>query len=353
MKNNLILIVDDGEINRDILSALFKDDYDILEAENGEIAMRLIKENKDDLAMILLDISMPVKDGFDVLDFMRFNRYSDDIPVIMISATDSEADEIEGLKRGASDFITKPFNAKIVKQRVRNGIELFRYKRSLERIIAQQTNRLTGITQFIIDVLLTAMEQKNANARNIIQRISLYTELILNYIYEYSDEKYNLTEQKIELIAAASLLHDIGELALPDFSVKDNKSFISARDKEIFESHTDRGSAIIKSINNSENDEYINTALEICLNHHERWDGSGYPNQLVGDEIPISAQVVGIADTYDSLRRGSLTEHPYNGRDAVEIITRGGFGVFSPVLTESLKMLEDKLDDIYTQFSDN
>lgn len=351
MKNNTILIVDDVEINRDMLAELFSNDYNIVEAEDGEQAMSLIEERKDELAIILLDISMPVKDGFDVLDFMRFNRYTNDIPVIMISATDSEVAEMEGLKRGASDFITKPFNANVVKQRVRNGIELFRYKRSLERIIKQQTDKLTGITEFVIDVLLSVMQQKNSGARNSAQRIRAYTREVLNFVYEYCDEKYGLTPQKINLIAMASILHDIGELLIPE-NLTDGKVQLSEDQQKTLESHTERGCKIIGSMRNVENTEYIEMAMEICRYHHERWDGSGYPEKLVGDEIPISAQVVGLADTYDALREGTKTGRKYSHDDAVDAIVRGDFGAFSPVLTESCKIMQDALREIYNQYSD-
>ncbi len=165
MKNNIVLIVDDVEINRDILAELFSSEYVVLEAAGGEEAMSLIAAKKDEIAVILLDLIMPGKNGYDVLDFMRFNRYTRDIPVVLITATDSKSAEVEGLKRGASDFINKPFDASIVRQRVRNMIELYRYKRSLERIIERQTEKFAGITEFVIDVLVSVMQVKNSGTR--------------------------------------------------------------------------------------------------------------------------------------------------------------------------------------------
>lgn len=352
MKNNSILIVDDNDINRDILSNLFYDEYNILEAENGDEAIRLIKENKDKLAVMLLDINMPVKNGFEVLDYMRFRRYNEDIPVIMISASDSKG-EIEGLKRGAFDFITKPFDDQIVKHRVKNAIELYSYKRNSDSKLNKQSEQLAKITDLVTDVLFTVMRQKNLSFENSVKRIKAYTELILNYIYEYSDEKYDLTSEKIELIATASVLHDIGELSLNEDMIEKNKHLMSAEDKLKIESHTERGCEIIETISNWEDGEYINLALEICRNHHERWDGSGYPNQLIGNEIPLSAQVVGLADTYDALRKGELSDYPFDGKEAVEIIARGDYSAFSPFLAESVKILEDKLNDIFMQYPDN
>jgi len=348
MENNIVLIVDDVEINRDMLAELFSNDYSIVEAEDGEQAMEMIEKYKGGIAMILLDIIMPKKDGFDVLDFMSFNRYSNDIPVIMISANDSDSIEMEGLKHGAVDFITKPFKANVVKHRVRNGIELFRYKRSLERIIKEQTDKLTGITDFVIDVLISVWQKKDSSARNAIYRVRSYVKEILSFIYQYSDEKYDLTPQKISLISTASVLHDIGELLVPGKSAS-SPAQLSDAEKEALEQHTQRGCEIIESIQNVENREYIEMALEICKYHHERWDGSGYPEHLVGDEIPISAQVVGLADTYDALRQGTVTGRRYTHPEAIDSIVRGDFGAFSPILTESCKMMQDKLKEIYAE----
>ncbi len=348
MQNSIILIVDDVEINRDMLAELFSNDYTIVEAEDGEQAIRKIEEHKDDIAIILLDIIMPKKDGFDVLDFMRFNKYSNDIPVIMISANDSDSIEMEGLKHGAADFITKPFKANVVKQRVRNGIELFRYKRNLEKIIKQQTDKLTGLMDFVIDVLLSVLQKKNRSAKNSVYRVRAYTKEILAFVYEYSDEKYGLTPQKISLIATASVLHDIGEILIPDNLISSTGQLFGG-EKEAFESHTRRGCEIISSIESMENEEYIKMALEICQHHHERWDGSGYPDHLVGDEIPISAQVVGLGDAYDDLREGGMTGRKYSHEEAIEAIIRGDFGGFSPILTESCKMMQEKLEEIYSE----
>ncbi|HBU11742.1 MAG TPA: hypothetical protein DEB31_03145 [Clostridiales bacterium] len=351
MKNNAVLIVDDVDINRSMLAELFSNDYDIIEAMDGEEAMKLIGEAPQRFAIILLDIIMPQKDGYDVLDFMHFNRYLNDIPVVMISAADAEAAEVECLKRGASDFIMKPFNPNVVKQRVRNVIELFRYKRSLEYIINEQTSKFRGVTEFVIDVLLSVMRVKNSDSRHSSQRIRVYTREILNFIYEYCDEKYDLNLQKIELISASSILYDIGLLAIPG-GLNDSKTVLTDDERRMLEAHTVRGCQIINSINTQENNEYIDMALEICKYHHERWDGSGYPERMVGDEIPISAQVVGIGETYDSLRSGFLTGSTYSHDEAIEAIDRGDFGMFSPVLVECCKMMADKLDEVYQQFRD-
>ncbi|MDL2237580.1 response regulator [Christensenellaceae bacterium OttesenSCG-928-K19] len=351
MKNNIVLIVDDVEINRMMLADLFSNDYGIMEAANGEEAMTLIGEHYQEFAIVLLDIVMPEKDGYDVLDFMHFNRYLNDIPVVMISASESEAAEIECLKRGASDFIIKPFNPNIVKQRVRNVIELFRYKRSLERIISEQTEKFRGITEFVIDVLVNVMQVKNSDTRRSTQRVRAYTREVLNFIYDYCDEKYGLTPQKIELISASSILHDIGQLVIPENLIGKTIQ-LTDEERRTLEAHTSRGCQIIESMNTLENREYIDMALEICRYHHERWDGSGYPEKMVGDEIPISAQVVGVADTYDSLRSGVQTGRKYTHEEALGSIERGDFGMFSPVLVESCKMMADKLDEIYEQYKD-
>ncbi len=178
-----------------------------------------------------------------------------------------------------------------------------------------------------------------------------YTKELLSFIYEFSDEKYGLTAQEISLISTASILHDIGELLVPEHLIT-KQIQLSAQERALLESHTVIGCEIIESLDDIENQDYMQTALQICRHHHERWDGSGYPDKLVDNEIPISAQVVGLADTYDALREGVKAARHYSHAEAVEAITHGEAGAFSPLLTESCKMLGDRLDEIYRQYKD-
>lgn len=348
MNNNTILIVDDEETNREMLAALFEDEYTVIKAAEGEEAMRIIHEHHDELALVLLDLLMPIKDGFAVIDFMKFNRYKRDIPVILISAASDVENEARGLKSGADDFISKPFVPAIVRQRVTNTIELYRYKRSLEDMILKQTAKFNEISQFVIDVLMTVMQVKNKNSRTSILRIRSYTREVLEFVREFSPDSYKLTGELISQITMGSVLHDIGEIAVPQ-ELFERQSFLTPDEQSILESHTIRGCEIIESLEGIEDSEYLDTALDICRYHHERWDGSGYPEHLVGDDIPLSAQVVGLADLYESLRQGTLTGRRFDHDEAMDAIEHGEFGAFSPILTESCKIMGDRFNEIYEQ----
>lgn len=348
MTNDIVLIVDDEVINREILSAMFQDSYRVLQAAGGQEAMDLITQHRHELAVVLLDVMMPDRDGFAVIDYMKFNRYKRDIPVILITASADVDMEARGLQAGADDFISKPFTAAIVRQRVANAIELYRYKRSLEEMIKDQTAKFQDISQFVIDVLMTVMQVNNQNSRTSILRIRSYTEAILEFISEFSPETYSLSSEMIKQISMGSVLHDIGQVAVPQ-ELFERQSLLTPEEEKIVESHTIRGCEIIESLGNIENGEYIQTALEICRYHHERWDGSGYPDHLAGDEIPIAAQVVGLADLYESLRQGTVTGHHYSHEEALEAIETGEFGAFSPILTESCKLLGDRFREIYAE----
>ncbi|MBD5560995.1 MAG: response regulator [Clostridia bacterium] len=346
MTNNTILIVDDERINREILASLFEDQYEVLQASGGSEAMQLISQRRRDLAVVLLDVFMPDRDGFAVLDFLKFNHYKQDLPVILITASSDWDVEARGLREGADDFISKPFDPAIVRQRVTNAIELYRYKRGLEDMIRRQAAKFNEISQFVTDVLMTVMQVRNRNSRSETLRISSYTEAVLRFISEFSPESYSLDSETIDQIVMGSLLHDIGVIAVPQ-EYFERQSLLTPEEQRIVESHTDRGCEIIASLENIENSDYIRTALDICRYHHERWDGSGYPEHLVGDDIPLAAQVVGLADLYDGLRQGKVTGHRYSHEEALEAIETAEFGAFSPILTESCKLMGYQFRDIY------
>lgn len=346
MTNDTILIVDDEIYNREILAANFEDDYKVLQAQDGAEAIRLLQEHGDKLAVVLLDLNMPVKGGYEVLNFMKFMKYKTLIPVIIISAAKDEETEARGLQEGADDFISKPFDGTIVRQRVRNAIELYAYKRSLRNMIEKETARFKELSQFIIDVQTMVMQARSGASRLSSMRIREYTRAVLEFISEYSPDSYDLGSDMIEQIVLGSVLHDVGEIAVPP-ELLTRQSILSPEEQKVLESHTVRGSQLLESLRGTESSEYIDTAVQICRHHHERWDGSGYPDHLVGDAIPLSAQVVGLADTYESLRQGTLTGRRFTHDEALDAIAIGEFGAFSPILTESCKMMGARFDEIY------
>lgn len=293
-RRNQILVVDDMEINRIILCELFKNDFNTLEADNGLKALEIIKEHKDTIAAILLDIIMPVMDGFQLMEILQKNGILKKIPVILITADTFKENEIKGLTLGASDIIMKPFDPHIVKKRVENSIELYQYKNHLENMVIHQMKKLTETNNFIIDALSTVIEYRNLESGQHIKRIRVFTKTLLNEVANEYPE-YELTANTINTISSASAMHDIGKIAIPD-SVLLKPGKLTDEEFEIMKTHTTKGCEILKAFHHMENKLYLKYCYEICRHHHERWNGKGYPDGLSGDEIPLCAQVVSIAD---------------------------------------------------------
>jgi putative two-component system response regulator len=349
MKDGLVLIVDDMEINREILEEILEDEYKIICAEDGRKAIELIEEHKDRLSVILLDIIMPEVDGYHVLDYMKEHGYIGKIPVLVISGENSIKIEKKCFEMGASDFIRKPFDSTLVHRRVDNVAELYDYKKGLEEKIAHQTDtlkrqykmlqkqagELQKKNENIIDILGTVVECRDMESGEHIQRVKGYTEILANEMMKDYPE-YGLTPKKIEIIVSASALHDIGKIAIPDnILLKPGK--LTKEEYEYMKSHTTRGCLILKNIRGAWDDEYGKCSYEICRHHHERYDGKGYPDGLSGDEIPISAQLVSVADVYDALVNERVYKDAYSKEQAFQMIIQGECGVFSPKLLEAFR----------------
>ena len=337
-----ILVVDDIELNRAILEELLKSEYDVIHADGGAQAIDILDAHRSDISLVLLDIVMPEVSGYDVLNFMDFNKLLKDIPVILITAAGSDEAEEKGLVMGAVDYIRKPFYPGIVKRRIKTMIELYRYQNDLENLIEEKTEALSDINETIVAVLTSVMETKTMESKEHIQRIRLYTKELLRYVYEYYDDSYGLTPQKIEMIGMASILHDVGELMIPEAIVnKDEKR--TEEEEKLFEQHTTKGCQLIEPLRNIENELYTNYCYNICRYHHERWDGSGYPDKLSGDHIPICAQAVGLAHQYDEQMNKLGGDH----EKALHILFAPESQKFSPVFTETLKLIGSSFAEIY------
>lgn len=342
-----VLIADDVALNRAILGELFKDKYEILEASDGLSAMKIISEKYRNMAVILLDLCMPNKDGYDVLDYMNFNRYSLEVPVVLISTETSPETERKALEYGASDYIRKPFHLGVVKRRVERVIKLFWENKELAITIDEQTRLLDRYLDSIINVFFSIMQYKHKPVSASIRRVQQYARKLLENLYQDSGNYYSLTPSKIAVIASASTVRDIGMLAVDDRIISRCPN-LKADEWNEYQMHPVRGCEILKALAGGKNKLFIQYALEICRYHHEKWDGSGYPDGLAGDEIPISAQIISICDTYDSLRSGLIIAgNNYSHAAAIDAICKGEFGVFSPVLIESLKMVEQSFETIY------
>lgn len=347
-QKNTILIVDDMEVNRSILCQLFASEYELLEAENGRTAVDLIGRHRNELLIVLLDIVMPELDGFGVMDEMWRMGLVGKIPVILITGDNSADVAKKGYDYGSTEVITKPFNPAIVRRRVENVIDLYRHKNSLEELVENQTRkieeqkrRLKEYDNFLIDTLSTVVEFRNLESGQHINRIRSFTKVLLNYFVRTFRE-VTLSPELIDMIASASALHDIGKIAIPD-SILLKPGRLTPEEFEIMKTHAVKGCEILDSMSYIQDKEYVRFSYDICRSHHERWDGRGYPDGLRGDEIPLAAQVVSIADVYDALVSERVYKPAFCHDKAIEMIFNGECGAFSPKLLECLRQASDEL----------
>ena len=338
-----ILIVDDSEINREILSEALRGEFRILEAENGKECIDILDEYGTGISLVMLDILMPVADGFEVLAYMNKNHIIDDIPVIMISCADSEAYIRRAYGFGVVDYISRPFDSKIVYQRVTNTIKLYSKQRRIISLITKQTMEKEHINQIMIDILSQIVEFRNKESGHHVLRIKMLTKLLLERLIQKTD-KYDLTWYDRAIISVASVLHDIGKIGI-SVDVLNKPDALTEKEYEIMRRHTVIGEGILKEITKYKDEPLVKTAIEICRWHHERYDGGGYPDGLTGDEIPISAQVVAVADAYDALTSKRPYKEAYSHERAIDMIKSGECGRFNPILIECLDDIRNEIKD--------
>ncbi len=349
-KRDTILLVDDVEMNRVILAGLFEDEYQILQAENGEQALLLLKQYHGSLVVMLLDVVMPVKDGYQVLAEMRADGLLDEVPAIVITAENSLESELRAFDLGASDIIVKPFEPHVVTRRVRNIIELSLHKHNLESMVEEQAEKLRESNEILIDALSSVIEYRSMESGQHIRRIRLLTKALLQEVQRNCPE-YGLSDHKVDLIAAASAMHDIGKIAIPD-SILNKPGRLTAEEFETMKTHTVKGCEILGSLGRISDQEYLQYAYNICRYHHERWDGRGYPDGLCGDAIPVCAQATGVADVYDALTSDRVYKKAIPHEQAVNMILNGECGIFSPKLIECFKSVIDQFDVLRRQYED-
>lgn len=347
MKRSTILIVDDNEINREILKEIFDEQYNILEAEDGEQAIEIIKEKGKKLNLIFLDLVMPKKTGLDVLQYMNETHDIDNIPVIMITGEATDQSDEKAYEYGAADIIYKPYAANVVMRRAKNIIDLYAHRRSVEKELKQNTmelmesrEQLEKTNEFLINALSSVVEFRSLESGEHIQRVKYFTKLFLKYVRKMYPE-YGITERQGELIVNASALHDIGKIAIPDeILLKPGK--LTKSEFEEMKKHTLYGCDILENFKQEEN-EYYRYCYDICRSHHERYDGKGYPDGLKGEEIPIWAQIVSIVDVYDALVSKRVYKTPYDVWEAARMIEEGECGTFSPVILDCFNMAKAEL----------
>lgn len=341
MFSNKILIIDDSKINHEILKDIINSNYEILEAYNGQEGLSIIQRNKDEITLILLDLVMPVMGGLDVLSNLQQTATTDEIPVMIIS---SETD-IDQMSRaydlGAIDFIQRPFNPEIVMRRIQNTIALYSKKRNLEKFVVKQFFEKERNNQTMIEVLANIVEFRNGESGTHVVHIHAFTNVILHTLKNLVPQ-YNISPEMITDISNASALHDIGKISIPS-KILNKPGRLTDEEFDIIKSHAAKGSTILENTEAYEKSSFLKTALDICRWHHERWDGKGYPDGLKGNEIPLSAQVVALADVYDALTSKRCYKDAIPHEKAIEMILNKECGEFNPDLLECLKILSPEL----------
>ncbi|MCB6201045.1 diguanylate cyclase [Extibacter muris] len=333
-KRHKILIVDDTEMNRSLLSDMLGDEYEIAEAVNGLEAVQYLQKNDNDIAIILLDIVMPVMDGFEVLAMMNKGKWIEHIPVIMISAETSSAYIDQAYDLGATDYISRPFDVKTVRRRVSNTIMLYAKQKMLQGMVTDQILEKEKNNYLMVEILSTIVEFRNGESGLHVMHIRIITEILLRALVRHTEE-YNLSSAAIALITNASALHDIGKISIAE-EILNKPGKLTKEEFEIMKTHSAIGAEMLRSVPNHQNEGLVKVAYEICRWHHERFDGKGYPDGLKGEEIPIAAQVVSLADVYDALTSVRVYKPAYAHEKAMEMILHGECGAFNPILLECL-----------------
>lgn len=337
-----ILIVDDSEINREILTAMLEEEYGILKAENGAQAVSMLHEKAEDISLILLDIRMPEMDGFEVLAYMNKYHWIEDIPVIIISAEDSPSYIERAYEFGVVDYIGRPFNMNVVRHRVANTLLLYAKQRRLIGIVTDQIYEKEKSNQLMISILSHIVEFRNGESGLHVLHISTITELLLKQLTQKTNA-YPLSSAEINLISTASALHDIGKISIAS-EILNKPGRLTDEEFEVIKSHSLVGADMLHELPVQQQEEaLVKVAYEICRWHHERYDGSGYPDGLKGDEIPISAQVVALADVYDALTSERCYKKAHPHEQAVKMILDGQCGVFNPLLLDCLLEVSESL----------
>lgn len=347
----LVLVVDDSDMNRFLLSQILLDDYNVIEACDGVEATQIIQDHFKELSIVLLDIVMPRMDGFGVLEFMNANDLIQDLPVIMISSMDEDSAIRRCYELGISDYVRRPFSADVVGKRVYNIVRLYQRQRNLQREIREQVEEREKNSRVVTSIISHVVENRNGESGPHVIHVEQITEIILNRLTELTD-MYKLSKEDKKQISLASALHDIGKIGI-DEKILNKPGKLTEEEYEIMKTHTTIGAIMIHQVKMEEDDTLIQFAYEICRWHHEKWDGRGYPDGLKRNYIPISAQVVSIADVYDALVSERVYKKAYSHEKAIEMIINGECGEFNPLLIQCLKDCSDRIQLVESKNSRN
>ena len=346
MEKQTILIVDDEEINRAVLSITFGDDFQILEAADGREALACIDAHPGEIVAVLLDVVMPVMDGFEVLRILGERKMLEQLPVFLITAENSEERLRLGYDLGAVDIIEKPIVPYFIRRRIGNVIQLNNLVRTQDQMLAAQAKEILDLNSSILETLATAIEFRDQESGEHVRRIRQLTLLLLEVLMERYPEKYCFDEEELRLIADAAVMHDLGKIAIPD-SILNKPGRLTPEEFEIMKTHTTQGCVLLDNVPRLRENPVYAYAYDICRHHHERWDGRGYPDHLKAGEITIWAQVVALADVYDALVGERVYKKAFSHEKAVSMILNGECGMFNPELMDCLTFAQDRIYGMY------
>ena len=345
-----VLIIDDNIISRVILSNIFNKEFEILEAENGKVGLELACRYCDSIAVILLDLVMPEMNGYEFIAEIKKRNMQSLIPIIVISADNDSSIESSILEQGAADMIATPIVPNVVRRRVENVISASNYRHNLESMTKSLASEIQQSNNMIVETLCSIIEQRSLESGQHIKRIRMFTDIILRYLAENCSD-VNLDENMIEMISRASTLHDIGKIVIPD-SILNKPSRLTPEEFEVMKGHAVEGAKLIRKFSFIRQKEYLEYAWQIAMYHHERWDGKGYPEGLSGDDIPLCAQAVAIADVYDALTTHRVYKPVVPHQKAVVMILNGECGVFSDRMKQALRNVAPKFLELADMFRD-
>lgn len=338
-----ILIADDSEMNRELLAAILEEEYDIIQANDGVQAVDCLQRHAEEISLLLLDIVMPHMDGFEVLSYMNKEHWIDAIPVVIISSENSPIYIKRGYDLGATDFIEKPFDANMVLRRSANAILLGAKQRRMTSIVSNQIYEREKSSKLMINILSHIVEFRNGESGLHVLHIQTITEMLLRQLVQKENNRYALSKEQIRMITTASALHDIGKMSIPD-EILNKPGRLTAEEFAVIKGHSMAGANMLSELPLDQKEEpLVKTAYEICRWHHERYDGGGYPDGLKGEEIPVSAQVVALADVYDALTSERCYKDAYSHEKAIEMILAGQCGAFNPLMLECLLDISSSL----------
>ena len=349
-KHDTLLLACGTAENRSYLRGVLGQRYNLLEAGNAQQTLLLLRQNRECIAAIVMDISDPEALDVERLNQPEYEQLLTKTPTIIIAPKDTPDVINKAFRYGVSDVIPLDYEPYAMLRRIETIVELHLHKRHLETMVREQAELLRQSNDTLVDALSSIIEYRSVESGQHILRIRHFTRILLEEVARSCPE-YGLDERLIAIISSASALHDIGKIAIPD-AILMKPGPLTMEEREVMKTHSVTGCHILDTISDMAEEEYLRYAYNICHYHHERWDGEGYPKGLVGEEIPICAQVVGLADVYDALTTKRVYKDAYSFAQAMNMILRGDCGVFSPKLLECFKHVADPMEELARAYAD-